>query len=97
MNGAAIVTADYPEGAVGVVLRRAGTKIECTVAWPNGEACERDMEAGSLRHAKREVKAWLAGDGFVPADRWRRAGTDGDQIVRHFLRCAAPGRISLVR
>lgn len=80
-----------------MVLRQADTKIECTVTWPNGEASERDMEAGSLHHAKREVKAWLAGDGFVAADRWRPVGTDGDQIVRHFLRRAALDRIPLVR
>jgi hypothetical protein len=96
-NGAATVTTDNPEGAVEVVLRQAGTKIECTVTWPDGEASERYMEAGSLHHAKREVKAWLAGDGFVPVDRWRHVGTDGNQIVRHFLRRPALDRIPTSR
>lgn len=87
------MTSDNPEGAVEVVLRQTGAKIECTVTWPDGEPSERDLEAGSLHRAKHEVKAWLDGDGFEPVDRWRRVGTDDTYIVRHFLRRPANERL----
>jgi hypothetical protein len=86
------VTTDNPEGSVEVVLRQAETKIECTVTWPDDQASEHDPECRSLHHAKREIKAWLVGDGFMPVDRWRCVGTDGDQFVRHFLRRPASDR-----
>jgi hypothetical protein len=94
-TGAATVTMDNPEGAIDVVdpegavevvLRRADAKIECKVTWPDEEAAEHDLESRSLHRAKHKVKAWLARDGFVPVDRWCPVGSDGNQIVRHFLR-----------
>jgi hypothetical protein len=91
------VTTDSPEGAVEVVLRQAGTKIECTVTWPDEQASGHDLEGHSLHHAKREIKAWLERDGFVPVDRWRPVGTDGNQIVRHFLRPLAKDRFPVRR
>jgi hypothetical protein len=87
------VTADNPGGAVEVVLAQAGAKIECTVTWLDEEATDHDLESRTLHQAKREVKAWLARDGFVPVDRWSPAGTDGHQIVRHFQRPSANDRL----
>jgi hypothetical protein len=91
------MTTANPEGAVQVVLRQADAKIECKVTWPDDDATDHDLDSVSLHHAKREIKAWLAGDGFEPVDRWRPVGTDGNQIVRHFLRRPAKDTLPLVR
>ena len=80
-----------------MVLHQADAKIECKVTWPDGDATDQDLQSVSLHHAKREIKAWLAGDGFEPVDRWRPLSTDGRQIVRHFLRRPANDRPPLVR
>jgi hypothetical protein len=88
-----LVTTDDPEGAIEVALRQVGAKIECKVTWPDEEPADQDLESSSLHHAKHEIKAWLARDGFVPVDRWSRAGTDGTQVVRHFRRPPANDRL----
>ncbi len=76
-----------------MLLRQADGKIECEVTWLDEEATGHDLESRSLHHAKREVKAWLARDGWVPVDRWSRAGTDGNQIMRHFQQRPANDRL----
>jgi hypothetical protein len=91
------MTAADPQGAVEVVLREAEAKIECSVTWPDGDVGDHDLGSVSLHHAKREIKAWLAGDGFEPVDRWRPVGPDGGQIRRHFLRRPANDRLPVVR
>jgi hypothetical protein len=80
------VTADSPDGAIEVVLRQVGAKIEGKVTWLDGDATDYDLGPVSLHHAKRQMRAWLARDGYAPVDRWSPAGTDGDQIMRHFAR-----------
>ncbi len=79
------MTTDNPAEAIEVMLRQAGAKIECTVTWLDEDTSDHDLESRSFHHAKREVRAWLARDGWVPVDRWSSAGTDG-RIVRHFRR-----------
>jgi hypothetical protein len=93
MNGAAAVTTGNPDEAIEVVLRQADAKIECKVTWLDDEASNYDLESTSLHHAKREIKAWLARDGWVPVDGWSPAGTDGHQIARHFHRPPAHDRM----
>lgn len=80
------------------MLRQVGAKIECAVTWLDEEAADHELGSVSLRHAKREVKAWLARDGWVPVDRWSAVSAAGDQIVRHFRRPPANDRLApLVR
>jgi hypothetical protein len=88
------VTTDNPDEAIEVVLGQVGAKIECKVTWLDEEARNYDLESTSLHRAKREVKAWLARDGWVPVDRWSPAGPDGHQIERHFHRPSANDRLT---
>jgi hypothetical protein len=87
------LTADSPGGAIEVMLRQADGKVECEVTWLNEGTTGHDLQSRSLRHAKREVRAWLARDEWVPVDGWSRAGTDGNQITRHFQRRPANDRL----
>jgi hypothetical protein len=87
------VTADSPGGAIEVVLRQAGTKIESKVTWLDGDTTDYDLGPVSLHHAKRQMRALLARDGYAPVDRWSPAGTDGHQIMRHFARPPANDRL----
>jgi hypothetical protein len=97
LGRAAALTADATNQAVEVALRQVGAKIECTVTWLDEEATNHDLQSVSLHHAKHEIKAWLARDGFVPVDRWRAAGADG-KVMRHFRRPPANDRLApLVR
>ena len=92
------MTTDSANQAIQVVLRRVGAKIERTVTWLDEETTDYDLGSLSLHRAKRETKVWLARDGWVPVDRWSAAGTDGDQVMRHFRRPPANDRLApLVR
>jgi hypothetical protein len=88
-----MVSAENPEGAIEVVLRQVGAKIECKVTWLDEEATDYDLRSVSLHRAKHEIKAWLARDGYVPVDRWSPAGADGHQITRHFRQPPANDRL----
>ena len=91
------MTTDATNEAIEVVLRQVGAKIECTVTWLDEEAADYNLRSVSLHRAKREIKAWLAQDGFVPVDRWRVADAD-DKVMRHFRRPPANDRLApLVR
>jgi hypothetical protein len=92
-NGAATVSADSPEGAIEVVLHQTGAKIECKVTWVNGDTTDYDLGPLSWHQAKRQMKASLARDGYVPVDRWSPAGADGHRIMRHFARPPANDRL----
>jgi hypothetical protein len=86
------MSADNPDVAIEVVLRQVGAKIECTVTWLDGDATDYDLGPLSLHHAKRQMKASLARDGYVPVDPWSRADTDG-KVIRHFARPPANDRL----
>lgn len=87
------MSTDATDAVIEVVLGQAGPKIECTVTWPDEEATDYDLRSVSLHRAKREIKDWLARDGFVPVDRWSAAAAGGRQIVRHFRRPPANDRV----
>ena len=87
------MTADSPDGAIEVVLRQAGATIEGKVTWLDGDATDYDLGPVSWHHAKRQMRAWLARDGYAPVDRWSPADPDGHQIVRHFARPPANERV----
>jgi hypothetical protein len=87
------VTADNPDGAIEVVLRQVGAKVECTVTWLDEETTDYDLGSLSLHHAKHQMRAQLARDGYVPVDRWSSAGADGHQVMRHFARPPANDRL----
>ena len=92
------MTTDSANQAIQVVLRRVGAKSERTVTWLDEETADYDLGSLSLHRAKRETKAWLARDGWVPVDRWSAAGTDGNQVMRHFRRPPVNERLApLVR
>jgi hypothetical protein len=98
LSRAATLTTDPENQAIEVVLRQADAKIECTVTWLDEETAHYDLGSLSLHRAKRQTKAWLARDGWVPVDRWSAAGTDGNQVMRHFRRPPANDRLApLVR
>jgi hypothetical protein len=69
---------------IAVVLREAGTRIECTVTWQDEESSKYDLKSSSMHQAKHEVRAWLAHEGYKPIDRWRSTGDSGQAILRHF-------------
>jgi hypothetical protein len=92
------LTTDSSNQAIEVVLRRVGAKIECTVTWLDEETTDYDLGSLSLHRAKRETKARLARDGWVPVDRWSAAGAAGNRVMRHFRRPPADDRLApLVR
>jgi hypothetical protein len=86
------MSADNPDTAIEVVLRQLGAKIECKVTWLDGDATDYDLGSLSLHRAKRQMKASLARDGYIPVDRWSPADADG-KVMRHFARPPANDRV----
>jgi len=87
------VSDDAIHEPVTVLLRQTDAKIECTVTWPDEDSRDYDLQSLSMHQAKREIKAWLARDGYRPVDRWAAPGPDGQQLMRHFARPPANDRI----
>jgi len=81
-----------------VALRTTDAKIECTVTWQDEDTSNYDLKSLSMGKAKREIRKWLARDGYRPIDRWVRAASDPEQIIRHFDRPTPRERLApLVR
>jgi hypothetical protein len=89
---------DQAHEPIAVALRQTDSSIECKVTWQDEDTSDYDLKSVSMHSAKREVRAWLARDGYRPVDRWKAAAADPHQILRHFARPPANDRLApLVR
>jgi hypothetical protein len=92
------MSVDETREPIQVVLSQTDSKIACRVTWPDDDTTDYDLRSLSMHRAKREIRAWLARDGYQPVDRWSRADGDGHRIVRHFKQPPADDRLApLVR
>jgi hypothetical protein len=85
---------DETHEPIEVALCQTDSKIECKVTWQDEDTSNYDLRSLSMHRAKREIKAWLARDGYRPIDRWSAADADRHRLVRHFRRPPANDRLA---